>query len=351
MNSAKNGRRLAPVRLATLNVDYRHNRLTNAGVSRIFEFMDARPVRLERLSPDRDAAACRAALDLVLRGLPEPTRIGLGDGVLTSARDDPDALGELWRACDPADGATVGAVWAQLRPGGAAVVWPPQWTTPPAADEPDPLTVALLRSLTARGVTAAQSLASDRDSSEAATLLRCGFRHLADLCYLSAPAAARPAAGPLEFVPVEPADWERLAAVVDETYRETLDCPALDGSRPTANVLAEYRTIGTGGESLWRLIRSAGRDVGCLLLADHPAQDQVELVYMGLVPEVRGRNWGEATVGEALRLAQQRGRGQVVLAVDAANHPAVTMYGRAGFTTFDRRTALLFRAEWVSGKS
>lgn len=313
--------------------------------------MEARHGRLERVTPDRDAAACAAALDLVLRGLPEPSRAAFRDGVLTGARDDPAVLGELWRVCDTADGATLGAVWAQLRSGDAAIVWPPQWTTPPSAAEPDPLVVALLRSLAARGVTAAQSLVSDRNSPEAATLVRCGFQHLADLRYLSAPAVVRPVAGPLEFAPIEAANAERLAAVVEETYRGTLDCPALDGLRPTRDVLVEYRTIGTGGDSLWRLIRYQGRDVGCLLLADHPAQNQVELVYMGLVPEVRGRAWGDVTVGEALRLAQQCGRGQVVLAVDAANLPAVAMYERAGFTTFDERTALLFQADWNAGKS
>lgn len=323
-------------------VDYRQKRLTNAGVSRIFERMQARHGRLERLTLDRDSAACAAALDLVLRGLPEPSRTAFRDGVLNGAGNDPAALGELWRVCDSADGATLGAVWAQLRSGDAAIVWPPQWTTPPAAAEPDPLVVALLRALAARGVTAAQSLVSDRDSLEATTLLRCGFRHLADLRYLSAPAVVRAAAGPLEFTPIAAANAERLAAVVEQTYCGTLDCPALDGLRPTADVLAEYRTIGAGGDSMWRLIRHQGRDVGCLLLADHPAQDQVELVYMGLVPEVRGRSWGDVTVGEALRMAQQRGRSQVVLAVDAANHPAVAMYERAGFTSFDERTALLF---------
>jgi ribosomal protein S18 acetylase RimI-like enzyme len=247
-------------------------------------------------------------------------------------------------------------VWGQVRHGDAAVVWPPQWTTSTSGTEPDPLVVGLLQALAARGVTSAQSLVSDRASPEAATLVGCGFRHLADLRYLSAPATARPAAGlpnagALEFVPVDASNRDRLATVVEETYRETLDCPALDGLRPTADVLAEYRTIGSGGESLWRLIRGAGRDVGCLLLADHPTQDQVELVYMGLVPAVRGRQWGEVTVGEALRLAQQRGRATVVLAVDAANSPAAAMYERAGFTVFDERTALLFRADWGAGKS
>ena len=37
-----------------------------------------------------------------------------------------------------------------------------------------------------------------------------------------------------------------------------------------------------------------GRDVGVLLLADHPRARHWELMYMGLVPEARGTGLGPA---------------------------------------------------------
>ena len=61
---------------------------------------------------------------------------------------------------------------------------------------------------------------------------------------------------------------------------------------PTEEVLSGYRTTGVFDPQRWLLVRQDGEDVGCLLLADHPTSSQWELVYMGLVPEVRGRGLG-----------------------------------------------------------
>ena len=43
-----------------------------------------------------------------------------------------------------------------------------------------------------------------------------------------------------------------------------------------------------------------------LLLADHPKARHWELMYMGLVPEVRGRGWGRQIARYAQWLAAAR---------------------------------------------
>jgi ribosomal protein S18 acetylase RimI-like enzyme len=48
-------------------------------------------------------------------------------------------------------------------------------------------------------------------------------------------------------------------------------------------------------------------------------------------------------------MAQQADCEHVVLAVDAANEPAIRMYQRAGFTAFDRRA--VWMREIAHGKS
>jgi ribosomal protein S18 acetylase RimI-like enzyme len=89
------------------------------------------------------------------------------------------------------------------------------------------------------------------------------------------------------------------------------------------------------------IARRGQRDVGCLLLADHPLQNQWELVYMGIVPEARGMRLGLAVTRHAQRLAHGAGRERLVLAVDAANAPALELYRRAGFLAWDQRRVFL----------
>ena len=58
----------------------------------------------------------------------------------------------------------------------------------------------------------------------------------------------------------------------------------------------------------------------------------VELVYMGLVPESRGRGLGRRVLEAAIDQARRCGASQMILAVDRNNVPARTLYGRAGFS-------------------
>ena len=91
----------------------------------------------------------------------------------------------------------------------------------------------------------------------------------------------------------------------------------------------------------WLIVRHQGRDVGCLLLADHPEPGNRELVYMGLVPAVRGHGWGSHITQHAQWLARQAGRPRLVLAVDAANGPAIRVYESLGFRAWDRKSVYL----------
>lgn len=311
--------------------------------------MSSSHITIERLAADAEPAALRAAFGLVLRTLPSKTASDLATTTMFVARQDTAALGELWGAYD-AKGALRGAIWAQLRPGNVAVVWPPQWNEPADAfpSLPDPLLEALSGALRRSGVTLAQSLLPDVDCREARTLLTGGFEHLAELTYLSADVAPQALATPHENAPAElrfvvysPTDRARLTALVDRSYEGTLDCPALNGTRPTSEVLDEYEAIGTLGTHGWFFVRRQEADVGCLLLADHPEQDQVELVYMALLPEARGCGWGELIARASLRIARDLGRARVVLAVDAANTPAAAHYRRAGFRVWETRSAFV----------
>ena len=72
-------------------------------------------------------------------------------------------------------------------------------------------------------------------------------------------------------------------------------------------------------------------------MADHRPAPHWELVYMGLVPSARGYGYGEQITRKAMWQARQGGAEKLVLAVDLANSPALAMYARAGFISWDRR--------------
>jgi ribosomal protein S18 acetylase RimI-like enzyme len=171
-------------------------------------------------------------------------------------------------------------------------------------------------------------------------LTRCGFAELAELRYLVCFEEEFPEScpeGPLEFEVYREESYDRLKRVVAATYEGTLDCPGLNGVQRVEDVLAGYRATGVFDPARWLLVRHQGVDVGCLLLADHPDQDNMELVYMGVVSGYRGRGWGSAIARYAQWLTRLAGRPKLVAAVDTANGPGVEMYAGAGFEVWDRR--------------
>jgi ribosomal protein S18 acetylase RimI-like enzyme len=290
------------------------------------------------------------ALRLVFRRLGESERREQRAMLVEPGGPLPEAAmgGAAWDGLFAAyrDGRMVGAIFGQPQPGRFAVLWPPQL----AGDEPPASALQLLCAVdqyfAERGVQIAQAMLEAVAPSDAEVLLRGGFVHLADLVYLVCSSSGFPAAEPriaLEFQAWTAAEHQRLAAIVEATYAETLDCPAMNGVREVQDVLAGYRATGVFDAGRWWIVRHAGRDVGCLILADFPEQDTWELVYMGIVPGVRGRGWGGQMVRRAQWLARRSGRSRVVLAVDAQNAPALRIYGAAGFRPFERRSVYVKR--------
>jgi mycothiol synthase len=247
----------------------------------------------------------------------------------------------------------VGAILAQRLAGRTAVVWPPQTVgSDDSAGRDDgiggELLDAVCEQLAQADIRLAQALVEAPTSAAAKQLIATGFIHAGDLLYMAAVAASfpsEPAASNLAFEPYSPASHERLVAIVEATYRGSLDCPLIDGLRETADVLDGYRAVGEFRPDSWLLVREqAGKhhiDIGCLLLADHPADNQVEIVYVGIVPQQRGRGFGLTLTRHAQWLAFQAGRSRLVLAVDAANGPAIAMYEAAGCVSWDRRSVLV----------
>ncbi len=280
------------------------------------------------------------ALELVFRALPEPIRQRhCRETLETFERGETSHVGLLEaRRGD----LLCGAVWSQLQPGRLANLWPPQLSVsePLAAGLARRLIDAATETAASGGARLAQALLETDTGNLADAFRESGFQHLSDLLYLVSPSQAFPTAEPaanLEFEPYSAADHDRLARIVEQTYFATRDCPQLNGVRPIGEVLASYRAMGRFDPARWMFVRHASRDVGCLLLTEHP-EKVWELVYMGIVPGERGHGWGLEITRHGQWLARQAGAARLVLAVDAANAPAIRLYAAAGLAAWDRRS-------------
>lgn len=286
--------------------------------------------------------AASEVLSLVFRHLLLDERARRMQTVLHPARGSQASLEGLLEARRGAR--LVGGVFSEVQVGRTAVVWPPRLVPGEPAGTGGGLLRATSEFLIGKRIRIAHTLLDAGMEEDGTVLSAEGFEPLADLLYLVSPderfPRSRPA-GVLEFESYSPAAHGRMARVIEATYEETLDCPRLNGVRETDDVLAGYRATGVFDPARWLLARHGGEDVGCLLLADHPEQENWELVYMGLVPSARGNGWGNEITRYAQWLTRQAGRPRLVLAVDAANAPAIRVYSSLGFHPWDRRSVYL----------
>lgn len=241
-------------------------------------------------------------------------------------------------------GKLMAVAWGQILPGKTALLWPPRQVASEHELIGDQLQAFLDSRLAAADIRMVQAVLADCEHADAKRLSRVRYTHAADLLYLACHLERCEATAikfDVDFIQYTPADRQRLSAIVERTYGGTLDVPALDGIRDLADVLDGYERTGEFSPDRWFFIQSGGEDVGCLLLTDHPGQQQWELVYLGIVPEARGNGWGRQATRFAQRLANDAGRERLILAVDAANDPAVSAYTSAGFFELLRRSVFL----------
>ncbi|MCH2115246.1 MAG: GNAT family N-acetyltransferase [Pirellulales bacterium] len=296
------------------------------------------------------------ALRLLHAGLSED-----GQTALVQTLDGVQGHGESAFAgllCAHRGGEPQAAVWAQLTPGRTALVWPSAGHHPAS-----PLLIrAAAAFLDENDVALAQILVSP-DAEINPHLFAMGqFHKLANLVYLTLENSHFPQVQPpgtLDFQPHADGQPERLGRLLQETYTDSLDCPALNGVHSTADIIDGYAAQGDLGGAGWYFVcnqpsTDAGhqparnstypqedarqQDVGALILASHGEGGSWELVYMGIVPAARGQGYGWQILQYALWQARLGKADRLVLAVDQSNEHVLRMYRRAGFIVWDRRT-------------
>jgi len=192
-------------------------------------------------------------------------------------------------------------------------------------------------------------------------------------------------------IDLRPLDWDaeesRLSfnQLVEATYSGTLDCPALAHYRTTSETLRGYQTSASFAPDLWfEVFDTNGSDntpIGCMILAKHdesqektetsdanrdtaeavssrtaetesnrnpahsPEGPVLEIVYMGLIPETRGKGLGRRLVEQAAKVAVSLGGTRFILGVDQTNRPARDIYTAQGMTPLLSETVWVKRVE------
>jgi ribosomal protein S18 acetylase RimI-like enzyme len=298
------------------------------------DFDTPQSVRICPVPPDDQ----RAALELAFGYLPREEGQRQIEALSSQSSDNKHPWEGLLGAYR--GGKLIGSIFSQIQPGKYAQVWMPRLFQNEAAGTAVNLLQATIEWLDHGPVCMAQILLEDVTAEDENILLEGGFDYLTDLLYLVCleddfPFVAFPC--PLDFEVYNSQNHDRLARIVDATYQETLDCPKLNQVRSLDDVLEGYRATGEYRPGNWLIVRHENHDVGCLLLADHPKFENMELVYMGVIPKNRGQHWGADIARHAQWVARQAGRPRLVLAVDASNCPAIEMYASVGFRAWDQR--------------
>jgi ribosomal protein S18 acetylase RimI-like enzyme len=147
-------------------------------------------------------------------------------------------------------------------------------------------------------------------------------------------------------------DFEQL---VQRTYVGSLDCPPLEKFRSASEIISGYRQVAAYAPELWFTVEViadqafAPIPIGSLILAKHPGPALhdaettnpaavMELVYMGITPEHRGRGYGQRLMWMISDICQQQRAERLILAVDQNNHPAIAAYHQFGMQHLFRET-------------
>jgi mycothiol synthase len=289
----------------------------------------------------QSSASKQAALTILLQHLPANERLAHAKHLLETLNDAQSAASLLFFQASH-DNNLQAICLAQVQVGKVALLWPPRALQPELEHLLQPLLSFAFSELKARGISVVQSLIDCHASTDANLLYSAGCQKIADLAYMMLEAPHYPEQSPVvsaEFHMVAPHDT-RLAHLLEQTYENSLDCPLLDGWRNMDDVIDSYWATGTPREKLWRIAHTSEGDAGCVIAAEYPQVHQWELIYLGVSPRFRGLGWGKVLLHWLLHAAKEEMIERVLLAVDVANDPAISIYKEFGFEEIDRRLAI-----------
>ena len=190
-----------------------------------------------------------------------------------------------------------------------------------------------------------QALLDPGQRLESLALGEAGFMDLATLLYMQR--AATDKSTPLDLGPdIQITHWDErhrhlFADAISASYEQTRDCPELVGLRTMDDIIAGHQATGAFDPELWYALSNSNKPVGVMLLNPVPQRSALELAYLGIGPEWRGKGLARRLLEHGISLAQPRQLPTFTLAVDKDNAPALRMYKSLRFVESGRRQVKL----------
>lgn len=254
-------------------------------------------------------------------------------------------LSDLWVA--ERNGQFVWAILPVPSPGRTMVLFVPPHVAPTLQDTVAPqLIEQVLAQSAANDVHLAQVLIDSGDVSVIRLFMHSGFERLAELVYMSRDSRRGDAESVqlpprFGFYTYTPERHATFARTISETYQGSIDCPGLNGRRHIEDILEGHKAVGHFDPKLWFLLHDGMSPCGVALFNPASGSENVELVYLGLVPNARGRGLADLLLRQGLQFIYISGAKTTTLAVDSTNTPALVLYKRHRFKTICSRLALL----------
>lgn len=200
-----------------------------------------------------------------------------------------------------------------------------------------------------RGIAFVQAVTADTDRTDAAMLLDAGFEHLADLetLKIDLPVAVGeplPCESNIAFRSMRQMNPGELEAVAAATHEQSLDCPGLTGLRSPADILAGHRASHRFTPETWWIVDVDARAAGVCLVNDTTSGRSAMVVYLGVIPEMRGRSIARAMLRHAAKVSFDSGHKSLRLAVDLRNAYARNAYVNEGFRAVRNSRVFMRRA-------
>jgi len=185
-------------------------------------------------------------------------------------------------------------------PGRTATLFAPDLSDfPQAAAATQQAVAAALTDARDAGIVLVQALVEPADAAGRAVFSATGLALLATLTYMERlpPPALLHTTPPdctlptdLTLTPYTPATHTLFREAILRSYEGTLDCPALSNMRDIDDVIEGHKAVGLFDPQLWGVLLRDGKPLGCLLLAEIPARQGLELVYLAWCPKPAPRS-------------------------------------------------------------